>query len=97
MEETLRKAPNVKEFNVYEKSKSGCIMYSYSKMPALITDRDMLLEMKRTTSSEGKLLIVLRSIDREDLVPLKKGCIRMDFYKSSMAEEKDGDLHILEF
>ena len=65
----MKSQPNVKEFKVYERDENGLIMYSYSKMPKLMTDRDVLLEMKRVNKSDGKRVVVLRSIERDDLEP----------------------------
>lgn len=98
LEETMRKAPNVKEFHVFEKSEAGMIFYSYSKMPALMSDRDMLIEVKRNKKTETSRLTVLRSIERDDLpIVKKKGVIRMDFYKASLIEQIGEDIKITEY
>ena len=97
IEDTLSKAPNIKEFKVFERSDNGFIMYSYTKMPALMNDRDMLVEMRKVRRSDGKDLIVLRSVDREDLAPRRPKVIRIEFFKASLVEEKGPDLTILEF
>lgn len=75
------------EFKVYEKSEKGLILYTRSKMPALMTGRDMMLQVKYVKQSDGRILYIMQSVDREDLVPKKPKVIRMDFFKASIAEE----------
>jgi hypothetical protein len=76
----------VVEMKVFEKKENSSIIYSEQKMPMMMSNRDNLCLFERVKQQDGRLLFIVQSIKRDDLVPEKEGVIRMDFYKASMAE-----------
>jgi len=61
-----------------------------------MTERELLLYIGPSTTPSGLKVVVVKSIDRDDF-PVKKGVIRMDYYKVSKVWEEGEDLRIIEF
>lgn len=96
MDFNLFKTPQHKEITEVEKiDGNSAVWYMRTKMP-LMTDRDMLILVKSTPQEDNTFLVSIKSIERDD-VPVKPGCIRMDFNKISLVKQVGPDLDIIEF
>ena len=92
-----RSDPNIIKMETFEKKDGYQILYIQSKMPMMMTNRDSLLSLEKIDKEDGRLLFVIRTVKRDDLMPEQEGFIRMEQCKASMSEQKGEDLHMTEF
>lgn len=74
--------------------KKHAIFFSKSKFGPMASDRESLVQADFIQLAEKKYLLVARSI-LMDAYPLTDSCVRLEYFRCQVVEEKDGDLHTI--
>lgn len=93
--EVIKTNPQIRDFKEIE-TRENYILFYYAMNMGVMSDRDVVCELKMQKEANGDYTSIAQSIKHPDH-PEVKGRIRMDFLKASRCRDIDGKLEILEF
>ena len=93
--EVIKTNPQIRDFKEIE-NREGYMLFYYAMNMGVMSDRDVVCEVKVQKEANGDFTSIAQSIKHPDY-PEVKGRIRMDFLKASRCRDTDGKLEILEF
>lgn len=72
------------------------IMYSKSMFGPLATPRESLVQSNTFKLDDGKLLMIARSIERDDY-PVTAECVRLEYFRAQMMMQEGDNLKCVGF